>query len=62
MENPNAPENANSQAHTDEEGPLLPANSESKVKALTGVWTIVAVLLLGKILQWLSYSHTYRVM
>ncbi|KAJ5086248.1 hypothetical protein NUU61_007555 [Penicillium alfredii] len=51
MENPNAPENANSQAHTDEESPLLPANSESKVKALTGVWTIVAVLLLGEFIS-----------
>lgn len=33
----------------DEESPLLPrSNTEPKLKALTGVGTIIAVLLLGK--------------
>jgi hypothetical protein len=41
----------NGHATHDEESPLLlrPGSAEPKVKALTGVGTVIAVLLLGKV-------------
>ena len=46
----------------DEESPLLspPNTPEGKVKALTGVGTIIAVLLLGKIWQIPLGNHSHH--